>query len=127
MTVNLVIDDEAFGLSFSRSAVCVGEAHESASVDLRSSRRALVDLLEGREALIDAILGGRVDLIGAAGPLGRFHEGLLDYLRGAVRCRSFPELLEDMKSQIKTHAADAERSAAGHRPARREGSHDKAF
>lgn len=126
MTVNLVIDDEPFGLSFTRSAVTVGAAHEGASANLRSSRRALVDLLEGREALIDAILAGRVDLIGAAEPLGRFHEGLLDYLRGAIRCPSFPRLLEDMKAQIETHAAAAERPTAGHRPERRKGSHGKA-
>jgi hypothetical protein len=44
-------------------------------------------------SLLDAVLEERIVMLGSVPDICAFHDGLMAYLHGAVRCRSFPELL----------------------------------
>jgi hypothetical protein len=96
----VVVEDEEIRLAFTRDAVREVEAlAASPTTEFRTDRRTLIDILEGRSSLLEAVLGDRVYLLGAPRSLWRFHEGLVSYLQGAVRCPSFPPLLAALKGK----------------------------
>ncbi|MCZ7545140.1 MAG: hypothetical protein M5R40_17160 [Anaerolineae bacterium] len=91
------IDDEATAVNFGADAITIAPAPRHPCVRLTASRQTLLDLLDARLSLIDAVLSGDVLLQGDIDDLARFHEGLLTYLRGGVRCPSFPGLLDQLR------------------------------
>lgn len=100
----VAVEDEEIRLAFTRDVVGEVEAPAaSPTTEFRTDRRTLIDILEGRNSLLEAILEDRVYLLGAPRSLWRFHEGLVSYLQGAVRCPSFPPLLAALKG--KHHAS----------------------
>lgn len=70
----------------------------------RSTGRTLLELLDGEQKLLDAILSDRLLLQGALGDLLAVHEGLLSYVRGAVRSPSVPTLLGDFRRTVSRSA-----------------------
>ncbi len=79
---------------------CVAPAPQeiSAPVELATDWATLDALLDGKMTLLSAVRNERLYLRGAIADLGRFHEGLMLYLRGAVRCPSFPSLRADVRA-----------------------------
>lgn len=59
-----------------------------------SSHGSLVRLLRGDVDLTRAILDGEVTLLGGLEDLAAFYDALIAYFMGAVRCPSFPELID---------------------------------
>ena len=64
-------------------------------VELWTKRAAISRLINGEDTLVDAILGDRVVLRGTVDDLIAFHDGLMAYLHGAVRCPAFAELRDE--------------------------------
>ena len=88
------IDDETAVLNFGADAVTVSLAPHNPHVRFSLSRQTILDLLDARLTLIEALLSGELLLQGDIDDLARFHEGLMTYLQGGVRCPSFPALLD---------------------------------
>jgi len=59
----------------------------------RLDRSTVLDLVDGVVSLPDAILSDRFHLRADLEGVVRFHDALLLYLRGALRCPGFPALL----------------------------------
>lgn len=97
--LQLEIDGERFSLFPDGGSLQLGEAGREVTVELRTSRRILLDVLENRLSLLDAVLQGSLFLRGTAQALSDFHEALVIYIRGAVRCPSFPALLPLLRRQ----------------------------
>jgi hypothetical protein len=89
------VDGEASSLSCDGRRVVVLEAPRTPVARAVSTRAALTDLLAARTTLLDAALADRVLLVGALSDLIAFHGALVAYFSAAVRCPSFPALLED--------------------------------
>ena len=87
------IEGEQFSLASVDRSLRLSPALPQATVELRTSRQTLLEVLEGHLSLLDAVLQGRLFLRGSAQALIEFHEALVIYMRGAVRCPSLPELL----------------------------------
>lgn len=62
-------------------------------VEVETSRAAIVALADGRDDLLDALLAERVVIRGGVADVHALYEGLVDYVRGAIRSPSFPQLL----------------------------------
>jgi len=92
--VRLVIEGESVTLAFDPSGVHVlPEAKESAA-ELVTSRQTILDVLDARLTLAEAVLSDAIVLKGHVNDLTAFHDGLMTYVRGAVRSPSFARLLD---------------------------------
>jgi hypothetical protein len=78
------------------------------AVRVVAKRQVIVDVVLARTTLQDALWEDRIVLLGSLDDLVAFHDALMAYVGGAVRCPSFPELLDEY---LKPQAA-ARRSAA---------------
>jgi hypothetical protein len=58
----------------------------------------ILDLVDAQLSITDAVVCGQFDLRGEGRELARFYDALLTYLRGAVRCPSFPGLLDRLRA-----------------------------
>ena len=93
--VQIEVDGEVVYLAFEPARVSKLPASQAVpTLRMQMSRRAILDLTGGRYTLQEAILNGAVSLHGDLKDLVIFHEGWLTYMRGAVRCPSFPDLLD---------------------------------
>jgi hypothetical protein len=96
-SVLLVIDSETVALAFDHSgAYLVSELH-SPMVQLHASRRTLLDVIDARLTLYEAVLADSIMLEGSIDDLAVFHDGLVTYIQGAIRCPSFPALLDQFR------------------------------
>ena len=77
---------------------------------LRTTRREIVALAEAERSLVSSVLLGETVLRGRVEDLAAFHDGLLEFLRGAVRSPSFPGLMDAFRRDVVS--SDAEREAA---------------
>ena len=102
--IRLCIDGDSVSPSFAAHGFELVAAHASPEVDLESSREAILAVLDGRLTLEDAVWQDRVVLMGSLDALARFHEGFVLCVGGAVRCPSFPRLLERYRG-ARTRAA----------------------
>jgi hypothetical protein len=67
------------------------------SVRLITDWATVLDLADAKLTLVDAVLSSRLDLLAEAKELALFYAATLTYLRGAVRCPSFPALLDRLR------------------------------
>lgn len=92
------VDDEDFVVIGDGRAVRVlrDEAAPRVDVDveLRVRRSALLEVLDARRSLAQALRDGGLEVHGPLETIFRLRAALLAYVHGAVRCRSFPALLE---------------------------------
>ena len=92
--VVLGIDAERVGIRCDGRRLAVGDPDPGATVEFRSSPHTLRGLTSGRLSFLDAALDDRLLLRGAVDEIVVFYDGLLAYLRGAVRSPSLPGLLD---------------------------------
>jgi hypothetical protein len=90
----LHVDGERAALRCSPNVVETDGVDGDAAVEAHANRRVILDLLDARTSLLEALLTERLILRGGLDDLIAFHDGLAAYLRGAVRCRNFPSLLD---------------------------------
>jgi hypothetical protein len=96
-------------------ALEVDDASDAPHVRVTSDRAAILGVLDGL-SLEDAIVGERVSLQGALEDLVLFHDALLTYLHGAVRCPSFPKLLAEYRRGDSRQVAAATEPPGGCAP-----------
>jgi hypothetical protein len=96
------IDGGAVGLRFHTGQVepLAWDEQKPPALRLRTSWRTILDLADARQTLVEAAMQGSLDLRGPPAELAVLYEGMLTYLRGAVRCPSFPGLLEAARGLI---------------------------
>ena len=106
----LVIDGESVTLAFDPSGVHVLPEPIEPTAELVTSRTTILNVLDARLTLAEAVLSDAIVLKGHVDDLTAFHDGLMTYVRGAVRSPSFPRLLDrfrqDATSATTEHDAD---------------------
>ncbi|MGD8854558.1 MAG: hypothetical protein PVI28_19500 [Gammaproteobacteria bacterium] len=93
-TLLLTIDGEPVRLRFEAQRHINPDRLPEASVHLETTRETILAVIDAHYSLEGAVEAGLIELTGATEDLSAFHDGLLLYVRGAVRCPSFPSLLE---------------------------------
>jgi hypothetical protein len=105
-TVLLSIDGEEIPLAFQLRTARVAPRLPRSDVRVRTSRNAILDVLDDRLTLEGAVESGDLELRGSIEDLERFHDALLVYVGGAVRCPSFPALLDRFREAYFMTTAD---------------------
>jgi len=98
--VLIYIDGEAVRLAFTAHDASLPSFLQYPGVTLRTSRLTLLDVIDGQLSLERAVFEEAIELQGHVTDLSAFYEGLSIYVRGAVRCPSFPFLLERYRRQV---------------------------
>ena len=80
------------------AAEIAGAEPSAAGARFRASRGAVLDVLDGRISLAEAVLTGRLEAYAPLARLLELHDALLLYVNGAVRCPSFPALLDRFRA-----------------------------
>lgn len=107
--VVLEVDAERVGIVCDGESLRLGEPDAKTAVEFRTTRETLLDVTAGRLSFLEAALAERISLRGTVDEVARFYDGLLVYLRGAVRSPSLPGLLEAFAG-LAGGAHDAQRS-----------------
>lgn len=97
-TVELCMGAERFTVGFGASGARLGGVGGTVDARVTVAPRTVEDVLDARRALVDAVLAGEVEVVGSMEALAVLHAGLVTYGHGAVRCPSFPELLERFRA-----------------------------
>ena len=92
--IRLRVDGKALSPAFGPEGFALVPPCESPEVDLASDRQTILEVLAGDLRLEDAVWDERLALFGSLDALARFHDGFASCVNGAVRCPSFPRLLE---------------------------------
>jgi hypothetical protein len=100
--VRLMIDGESVTLAFDPSGARVLPVAQNPTAELVTSRRTILDVLDARLTLAEAVLSDAIVLKGRVDDLAAFHDGLMTYVRGAVRCPTFPRLLDRFRYDSST-------------------------
>lgn len=96
--VVLEIAGEQIYLVFERDRVLLDKpAKADKAVQLRTNWRVILALIDAEMTMVDAILSGEFDLYGESSELALFYDATMTYFRGAVRCPSFPALLDRLR------------------------------
>jgi len=97
--VGLRVDDERVAVVFARDDARIVADTGLCTVDVRTSHTAVLRVIDARDTLMSAVLADRLVLRGAPRDVLAFHDGLMAYVHGAVRARSFPELLRQFRQR----------------------------
>jgi hypothetical protein len=98
LAVMLKVDEEQFAVGFSAQRAHVLAATGSESAKVHTRRRTVLEVLEARRELTEAVYADAVEVVGSLETLLQLHEGLLFYVRGAVRSPGFIPLLRRLRS-----------------------------
>ena len=93
-TVRMMIDGEEISLAFDPRGAHLRRDAPHPTIELQTARQTILSVLDAHLTLHEAILADAILLRGDLEDLAALHEGLLTYVRGAVRCPSFPPLLD---------------------------------
>jgi hypothetical protein len=80
--------------AFDPSGVHVLPEAKEPTAELVTSRNTILNILDARLTLAEAVLSDAIVLKRHVDDLIAFHDGLMTYVRGAVRSPSFPRLLD---------------------------------
>ena len=83
--------------AFDPSGVHVLPEAKEPTAELVTSRNTILSILDARLTLAEAVLSDAIVLKGHVDDLIAFHDGLMTYVRGAVRSPSFPRLLDHFR------------------------------
>jgi hypothetical protein len=93
--VRFEVDGRAVLVRFARGGARIErDGADPEATIARLDRTTILDLVDGVVSLPDAILADRFHLRAELDDVARFHEALLAYLRGALRCPGFPALMD---------------------------------
>jgi hypothetical protein len=92
-----VIDGEIVALAFDHGNVYFPSELDDPTVQLHASRQTILDVIDARLTLYEAVLTDSIVLAGHIDDLVAFHDGLVTYIQGAIRCPSFPALLDHFR------------------------------
>lgn len=102
--LELWIGSEGMLLDFQADLADVLPLPDGSRFELRllTDWQTVLDMADAKLTIYTAVLSGRLELFGGVNELSRLYAALQTYLRGAVRCVSFPNLLDEVR---KTHTA----------------------
>lgn len=100
----LVIEGETVTLAFAASEARLLKQSRRPSVQLTTTRQNILNVIDARLSLEEAVLADAIVLKGRPNDLSVFHAGLISYVRGAVRCPSFPPLLDRFRYETTRRA-----------------------
>lgn len=100
-TIDLELDADAFSLRGASPGLLLGPPL-AAACRLRTDAPTIAALAAGSLSLLDAVLTDHVTIHGPVDELLHFHQALQEYLHGAVRSPSFPELLAELHNLTRT-------------------------
>jgi hypothetical protein len=92
--VLMLIDSETITLTFDHMRVHILPQLRRPTLSLQTTRQTILDVVDDRLRINEAVLVDAILLQGDVDDLALFYEGLLTYVRGAIRCPTFPALLE---------------------------------
>lgn len=115
----VTMDGERLGIAFPGGEFRLVAEVDRPFIELVSTRTTVVAVVDGRLTLEEAVWGGHLELRGHLPDLVRFHDALVLYLHGAVRCPSFPWLLDCYRDGNAPRASDVQRRIARTSPRRR--------
>jgi hypothetical protein len=90
-------DGERFVLRFDARTVISAQADGTEEVFVGISRSTILELVDGRLRLEDALRRDLLDVRASIADAATVFDGLLTYLRGAIRCPSMPRLLSQFR------------------------------
>jgi hypothetical protein len=100
--VAIDVDGERFVAAFeggqARVASLPAGEDPAAGVRVATGRAAILAVIEARRSLADAVLADEVRVVGDLDRLVEAHHALVTYVHGAVRCPSFPSLLQRFRT-----------------------------
>jgi len=109
--VTITVDGEVTAVQSDGGRVWLRDAPDEPAVTLSTTRREIVALVDAERSLVTSVVLGKTVLRGRADDLAAFHDGLLEFLRGAVRSPSFPWMMDAFRRDVVW--TNAEREAAG--------------
>jgi hypothetical protein len=95
LCLRLVVDGAPIWLSAADDRLMTATSGLEQPPAIISSRTCIEALIEARLSLLDALLADDVVMLASTDDLPKLHDAWLLYVAGAVRCRSFPALLDD--------------------------------
>jgi hypothetical protein len=119
----VTMDGERVGIAFPAATFRLAGDVDDPLIELASTRATVLAVVDGRSTLEEAVWSGRLELRGRLDDLVRFHDALVLYLHGAVRCPSFPWLLDRYRAGAAPDAAALARRIERTSPRRSPTSH----
>lgn len=93
----LDIDGDETRIVARRFELSFVERLERTDVEIRSDSATVLDVIDARLTLNSAIRSGRLVATGSREDLAACHEGLIFFIKGAVRSPSLPLLLQEFR------------------------------
>jgi len=107
LSIAASVDHEPLVIAAHGDQLFVRSGAVPAAAQLATTRRALRCLLRAEHSLLDAIMNDELELRGTTDALARLDDCLSLYLRGAVRCPSFPSLLDEFLNGSRAARGDS--------------------
>ncbi|MDB4932433.1 MAG: hypothetical protein JWM10_4917 [Myxococcaceae bacterium] len=98
--VRIVVDAEEAVVESDGHRVWLRDEASAPCVTLATTRREVVVLADAERSLVESVLRGDTVLRGRVADLAAFHDGLVEFLRGAVRSPSFPGLMDAFRADV---------------------------
>ncbi|WP_431239678.1 SCP-2 sterol transfer family protein [Mycolicibacterium aichiense] len=98
MVIELVVDGEVFLLRGGDRLHVSDGAAQVTGPRILTTRVAILDLLDGRTGLGEAVDTGTLAVRGSLDDVQRAHHSLLAYVHAAVRARSQPALMAELRA-----------------------------
>ena len=95
--IRLSVDGGAVSPEFSEGGFALVAPYANPDVELESHRAAILAVIDGAVSFEDAVWEERLFLRGSLEALATFHDGFVLCVHGAVRCPSFPVLLQQYR------------------------------
>lgn len=104
--VRLTVDGEVVAVESDGARVWLRDEPGTPAVTLSTTRREIVALVDAERSLVTSVVEGRTTLRGRVADLAAFHDGLLEFLRGAVRSPSFPWMMDAFRGDVVSISAE---------------------
>lgn len=109
--VAITVDGEVAPVESDGARVWLRDEPGAPAVTLSTSRREIVAMVDAERSLVTSVLEGRTRLSGRVDDLAAFHDGLLEFLRGAVRSPSFPWMMDAFRDDVVSTSPEREAAA----------------
>jgi hypothetical protein len=93
-------DEEEFGLDFRDRSVVIAAARGDEAIVAGIDRRTIVDMVDAHLTIEEALRLDRLTMRASLKDALTAFDGMEIYLRGAIRCPSFPGLLAQLRASL---------------------------
>lgn len=103
----LIVDKEKLRVSFKPAKPLISDfpkqkpkTEKSGLPQITTGRRTILKLIDGDYTFLEAVYNSELEFRGSPDDIIVLSRGLQWYLKGAVRCRSFPDLLSRFRRSV---------------------------